>query len=124
MSSLAEIEGPNSGAGGRLREDKIHGALLIMAELLRCANADWERKSRELEEIIPANNRNSIGSLGAFKSFESSNTEANAGGNNNQSGGANSGFSLADKPGIISLKGAMQRRFVHFDSYFSQNSHF
>lgn len=39
--------------GGRAREDRIHGALLVMAELLRCANADWERINRELEDMIP-----------------------------------------------------------------------
>jgi len=34
------------------REDMIHGALLVLAELLRCSHAEWERINRELEEII------------------------------------------------------------------------
>ena len=38
---------------GRNREDRIHGGLLVMAELLRCSNADWERINRELEDTIP-----------------------------------------------------------------------
>jgi len=41
--------------GGRAREDRIHGALLVMVELLRCVNADWERVNRELEDMIPYN---------------------------------------------------------------------
>ena len=36
-----------------MREDRVHGGLLVMAELLRCANADWERVNRELEDTIP-----------------------------------------------------------------------
>ena len=39
--------------GSRIREDRVHGGLLVMAELLRCANADWERINRELEDTIP-----------------------------------------------------------------------
>lgn len=51
VSSLAEID---YAGGVRPREDRMHGALLVMAELLRCANANWERINRELEELIPA----------------------------------------------------------------------
>ena len=114
MSSLAEIEGPSGGVGGRLREDKIHGALLIMAELLRCANADWERTSRELEEIIPFNNRSSMGTTTAsFESSSANSSDGNAGGgvNGSAASSSSSGFSLTDKSGIISIKGAMLRRY-------------
>ena len=112
MSSLAEIEGPSGGAGGRLREDKIHGALLIMAELLRCANADWERTSRELEEIIPFNNRSSMGATASsFESSSASSSDVNAGGSGSGGATSSSGFSLTDKSGIISIKGAMLRRY-------------
>ena len=51
VSSLAEID---YAGGVRPREDRMHGALLVMAELLRCANANWERINRELEELMPA----------------------------------------------------------------------
>ena len=33
------------------REDRIHGSLLVLSELLRCSNADWEMVTRELEEL-------------------------------------------------------------------------
>ncbi|XP_050299177.1 serine/threonine-protein kinase Tor [Anthonomus grandis grandis] len=36
--------------GDRLREDKVHGCLLILNELLRCSNAQWERKYVALQE--------------------------------------------------------------------------
>ena len=103
VSSFAEIEGPSGGVGGRSREDKIHGALLIMAELLRCANADWERTNRELEEIIPASSRTTVS---ATNSFENSSTNTSEAGSS-----SNSGFSLADKPGLVSIKGAMRRYY-------------
>ena len=35
---------------GSQREDKIHGSLLVLSELLRCSNAEWEEINRELEE--------------------------------------------------------------------------
>lgn len=34
------------------REDVIHGALLVLSELLRCSHAEWERINRELEDVI------------------------------------------------------------------------
>ena len=95
-----------------MREDKIHGALLIMAELLRCANADWERTSRELEEIIPFNNRSSMGATASsFESSSASSSDVNAGGSGSGGATSSSGFSLTDKSGIISIKGAMLRRY-------------
>ena len=33
------------------REDRIHGSLLVLSELLRCSNAKWEIVTRELEEL-------------------------------------------------------------------------
>merc|ERR1719167_1769241 len=36
---------------GSQREDRIHGSLLVLSELLRCSNADWEMINRELEEL-------------------------------------------------------------------------
>ena len=30
------------------REDRIHGSLLVLSELLRCSNAGWEMVTREL----------------------------------------------------------------------------
>ena len=36
------------------REDKIHGSLLVLSELLRCSNAGWEMVTREIEELSGA----------------------------------------------------------------------
>lgn len=36
---------------GAAREDRIHGSLLVLSELLRCSNADWEMVNRELEDL-------------------------------------------------------------------------
>ena len=33
------------------RDEKIHGALLILNELLCCANNEWERIDRELQPL-------------------------------------------------------------------------
>ena len=33
------------------REERIHGSLLVLSELLRCSNAKWELVTRELEEL-------------------------------------------------------------------------
>lgn len=33
------------------REDRIHGSLLVLSELLRCSHANWEMVTRELEEL-------------------------------------------------------------------------
>ena len=34
------------------RDDRIHGSLLVLAELLRCSNGDWERANSHIEENI------------------------------------------------------------------------
>ena len=75
-----------------------------MAELLRCANADWERTNRELEEIIPVSSRTT---MSATNSFENSSTNTS----DHTGSSSNSGFSLADKPGLVSIKGAMRRYY-------------
>lgn len=36
--------------GERVRDEKVHGSLLILNELLHCANASWERKYIALQE--------------------------------------------------------------------------
>lgn len=36
--------------GERIRDDRAHGSLLILNELLRCSNAPWERKYMFLQE--------------------------------------------------------------------------
>ncbi|KAL3272654.1 hypothetical protein HHI36_014119 [Cryptolaemus montrouzieri] len=35
----------------RVRDERVHGALLILNELLRCSNAEWERKYKNLIDI-------------------------------------------------------------------------
>jgi len=42
----------HSGRTLQQKEDRIHGSLLVLAELLRCSHAEWERVNRELEENI------------------------------------------------------------------------
>lgn len=34
------------------KEDRIHGSLLVLCELLRCSNYDWEMRNRSVEEDI------------------------------------------------------------------------
>ena len=34
------------------RDDRIHGSLLVLAELLRCSNGVWERANSHIEENI------------------------------------------------------------------------
>ncbi|XP_063917186.1 serine/threonine-protein kinase mTOR isoform X2 [Zophobas morio] len=36
--------------GERMKEERVHGFLLIINELVRCSNADWERKYKSLLE--------------------------------------------------------------------------
>ena len=54
------------------REDRIHGSLLVLSELLRCSNANWEMVTRELEELSGAcppeeEDRSSYFSMGKMK---------------------------------------------------------
>jgi len=42
----------SSGKTQQQKEDRVHGSLLALAELLRCSHAEWERVNRELEENI------------------------------------------------------------------------
>ena len=42
----------NSGRTLQQKEDRVHGSLLVLAELFRCSHAEWERVNRELEENI------------------------------------------------------------------------
>lgn len=34
------------------RDDRIHGSLLVLNELLRCSNAEWEHKFNEVNAVI------------------------------------------------------------------------
>ena len=81
--------------GSRIREDRVHGGLLVMAELLRCANADWERINRELEDTIP---------LGTNLRRTSGNFDSTSDGLNGP-GGSEKAHSIA------SLGGAMRRYY-------------
>lgn len=36
--------------GERMKEERVHGFLLILNELVRCSNADWERRCKSLLE--------------------------------------------------------------------------
>ncbi len=47
------------------REDRVHGGIMVMAELLRCANSDWERDNLEVEENI-LNDENMAGAPTSF----------------------------------------------------------
>ena len=117
VSSLAEIDCVVSGSGsggGRPREDKMHGALLVMAELLRCANANWERMNRELEELIPTTSVSGgvhAGSSGRNVSFtgmavEHSSADTQPSSSSSASGVFNSVLNSDKHHGMASLKGA------------------
>jgi FKBP12-rapamycin complex-associated protein len=43
-----EVLNDNTGRTFQQREDLVHGSLLVLAELLRCSHAEWERVNREL----------------------------------------------------------------------------
>ena len=48
----AGLEEGGAGRSGSVpREDRTHGSLLVLLELLRCSNADWETVDRELEGL-------------------------------------------------------------------------
>ena len=103
MTSLQEIEYVG---GTRPREDRMHGALLVMAELLRCANADWERINRELEELIPITSSVAAGRNISFTSMGVENsTESQT------SSGVMNILSSDKHHGMASLKGAMRRYY-------------
>jgi FKBP12-rapamycin complex-associated protein len=34
------------------RDDRVHGSLLVLNELLRCSNAEWERSYEELIDQV------------------------------------------------------------------------
>jgi FKBP12-rapamycin complex-associated protein len=34
------------------RDDRVHGSLLVLNELLRCSNAEWERSYEELMDRV------------------------------------------------------------------------
>jgi FKBP12-rapamycin complex-associated protein len=37
---------------GVSRDDRVHGSLLVLNELLRCSNAEWERNYEELMDRV------------------------------------------------------------------------
>lgn len=45
---------------GSTREDRIHGGLIILNELLRCGNATWERKYNALKQKVDPDSQNQI----------------------------------------------------------------
>ena len=59
-----EISGNNSKEKGVTKDDRCHGSLLVLNELLRCSNAEWERKFWELREKLGG----SLSSLSMMKS--------------------------------------------------------
>lgn len=36
------------------RDDRIHGSLLVLNELLRCSNSEWEHTFNEINSLIQA----------------------------------------------------------------------
>lgn len=48
--------GEQSGQGGKekgiTKDDRCHGSMLVLNELLRCSNAEWERQFWELREKL------------------------------------------------------------------------
>ena len=88
----------------------MHGALLVMAELLRCANANWERMNRELEDLIPTASASAGVHTGRNISFtsmtmEHSSADTQPSSSSSASGVFNSVLNSDKHHGMASLKG-------------------
>ena len=84
----------------------MHGALLVMAELLRCANANWERINRELEELI-----STTSSVAAGRNISFTSTGLENSTETQNSSGVMNVLSSDKHHGMASLKGAMRRYY-------------
>lgn len=45
---------------GVTRDDRIHGGLIVVNELFRCANATWERRYTSLKTLFPRSSHKSL----------------------------------------------------------------
>ncbi len=61
------------------REDRVHGAIMVMLELMRCSNSEWERTNQEIEENI-LNEENMAGSPSSMNRKRPEEGEGRAGG--------------------------------------------
>ncbi|KAF4530221.1 hypothetical protein B566_EDAN017958, partial [Ephemera danica] len=50
--AVTGFEEPSARERGVSREDRIHGSLLVLNELLRCGNTEWERKYEGLKQRL------------------------------------------------------------------------
>ena len=46
-----EDQGHGSKERSLTREDRVHGSLLVLNELLRCSNNEWERLTQQLQHL-------------------------------------------------------------------------
>ena len=56
------------------REDRIHGSLLVLSELLRCSNGAWERANSDIEENIIQRDQTAVQSNNIGSSLSASPT--------------------------------------------------
>lgn len=64
-----ELANPTPKEKGNTKDDRCHGSLLVLNELLRCSNAEWERAFFELREKLNGNLYGSSADTG-FKALE------------------------------------------------------
>lgn len=67
-------EGPSK-ERGYTREDRVHGALIVLNEILRCSNAAWERKYMSLKRLHPEQSKQSEDSSHIFPRFKNQLTD-------------------------------------------------
>lgn len=79
VSCFGEIPSKEKGV---TKDDRVHGALIILNEILRCSNAIWERKYTVLKRLQPEQ-RSHDDSSTVFPRFKSSFTDKFGTGSNN-----------------------------------------
>ncbi|XP_064091213.1 serine/threonine-protein kinase mTOR-like [Macrobrachium nipponense] len=60
-------EAPNNKDRSLSRDDRVHGSLLVLNELLRCSNNEWERMVKQLDHLthyqMPSHKKDSMSSV-------------------------------------------------------------
>lgn len=69
MSCFGEIPMKEKGV---TKDDRVHGALIVLNEVLRCSNAVWERKYTSLKRLHPEQPRVHDDSSNVFPRFKTS----------------------------------------------------
>lgn len=69
---------------GVTKDDRVHGALIVLNEILRCSNAVWERKYLSLKRLHPEQPRNNDEGQTIFPRLRSQFSDRFVPGNNHQ----------------------------------------